>query len=389
MRNANRPAGENRRASKRARPKRARHQRRGGTAAIHSTAVFRALTATPGIILALIGPRGEIAIERNTKEPPNPRDARIISRLMANGHAYLERDSSTFIDRFEDRGEDCEILIILAGVTHTKMGVRRRDQNRSVLIAIDRTSEQPHQQSLYHISKFAALGELAMGIAHELTQPLNVIMLAAENGLHSLSDQPRDSYLTVRLEKIVRQVRRMAKIIDHLRIYGRPSEKHGVLFNPWTCAEIACQMFAERFILDGIELRLEPAGADDAFAFGHPDQIEQVIINLVSNARDAILEKKETVESGYKGVVSVECVHSVNGIEISVTDNGVGIDDAIKDKLFDPFFTTKAPGKGTGLGLSIATALLKEHRGSVRVDTMDGTTSFTIMLPRLPAAEAD
>jgi len=120
-----------------------------------------------------------------------------------------------------------------------------------------------------------------------------------------------------------------------------------------------------------------------------PLKIEQVIINMVTNAVQSIVEKKEPLAiqgTQFNGLIIVSTQQLDEAVHIDIIDNGAGIPDEIKGKIFDPFFTTRAPGEGTGLGLSLCQRIIEEHNGSIVVQSNKGLTTFTIMLPAQPDA---
>ncbi|HAJ78377.1 MAG TPA: histidine kinase, partial [Fibrobacteres bacterium] len=118
-----------------------------------------------------------------------------------------------------------------------------------------------------------------------------------------------------------------------------------------------------------------------------PLKIEQVIINIVTNAVQSIIEKKETLAlqgTSHSGLVIVSTQQIEKIVHIDIIDNGNGISEEIKNRIFDPFFTTKSPGEGAGLGLSICQRIIEEHNGRIAVDSGKGLTTFSILLPTQP-----
>ena len=231
------------------------------------------------------------------------------------------------------------------------------------------------QQQLVQASKLASIGELASGVAHELNNPLNNIGLFIGNALDQLEDGQIDLVRLRRtLEATVQQVKKSADIITHLRIFARtsvnppvPVDMHGVIRS-------AASLVEAQLRLRNVHLLFEPC-PDQPMVLGNAIQLEQVLINLLTNARDAVeraAEKCITIRSAMCGA----------HVDVTVRDTGAGISPEHQTRIFDPFFTTKEVGKGTGLGLSISYGIIHEHQGRITVESESGKgTTFTIRLP--------
>ena len=236
------------------------------------------------------------------------------------------------------------------------------------------------QVQLVQTAKLASIGELAAGVAHELNQPLMVIRTAIQFLMRSLQKQ-RVSLPEVaqHLEPVERHTKRMMNIIDHLRAFSRQSQ------TPFAVVKIN-QVLDEAFLMVGEQLRLRNITVEKHLApdlpaiSGDANQLEQVFLNVITNARDAI-----TATPNASGTLQIttRVSDSQEHIEIIIRDTGCGIPAAHLDKIFDPFFTTKEVGKGTGLGLSISYGIIKAHQGEIRVvETGPTGTTFVIRLPR-------
>ena len=250
------------------------------------------------------------------------------------------------------------------------------------------------QAQLVQSGKLASLGELAAGIAHELNQPLMVIrgnsqILRKQFDKHELEDSSQRDMIYA----IERNTKRMMNIINHLRTFSRQSIKS---FSPVALNRVienCFLMIGEQLRIRDIQVRtvLDPALPKIQ---GDANQIEQVFLNLISNARDSIENRimrekgHESDENKFIGVIEIQARASVNGagwIEAIVIDNGSGVDEGIREKIFDPFFTTKEVGKGTGLGLSISYGIINNHGGEIQLAQTD--SEGTIMKVRLPILE--
>ena len=250
----------------------------------------------------------------------------------------------------------------------------------------DVTERLELQEELVQTSKLATLGTLAAGMAHEMSQPLNIIRIWAENALSRLRDGELDNG---RLEKVLtliaEQTERMGKIIDHMRTFSRRDGGGTQAFDPAVSVRSALELVRHQYALEDIAIDADMA--DDAcIVRGRPFQLEQVVLNLLSNARDAILERRSA--TGETGRIHVTfSVHSArHTVSIAVTDDGGGIDDEVLSRIFDPFFTTKEVGKGSGLGLSIGYGIIDSMRGRIEAANIDHGggrrgVRFTITLP--------
>jgi histidine kinase len=233
----------------------------------------------------------------------------------------------------------------------------------------DITERLETEQQLIQASKMATLGEMATGIAHELNQPLSVIKTASSFSIKKIEkNEPiEDDVLSNLLTKIDRNVDRAAKIINHMRQFARKSDMEFEKVQINEVLKRAFEIFSQQLKLRGIEVvweidnRLPKINAD-------PSRLEQVFINLLLNARDAIEERwgsKETNQEDKKIILKTR--HESNSIICEVCDTGKGVPQSMANKIFEPFFTTKEVGKGTGLGLSISYGIVKECAGMIQV----------------------
>jgi histidine kinase len=222
---------------------------------------------------------------------------------------------------------------------------------------------------LIQASKMATLGEMATGVAHELNQPLSVIKTASSFSIKKINkNEPIEAeILSNLLLKIDSNVDRATKIIQHMRQFARKSDMDLEKVQVNAVLERAFEIFSQQLKLRGIkvvwniEKELPKINAD-------PSRLEQVFINLLLNARDAIEEKwgPKEPEMGEKKIILTTTKDEQNVI-CEVCDTGKGVPETITDKIFEPFYTTKEVGKGTGLGLSISYGIIKDCGGSIQV----------------------
>ncbi|MDI3272435.1 PAS domain-containing sensor histidine kinase [Pseudomonas sp. MDT1-16] len=244
----------------------------------------------------------------------------------------------------------------------------------------DNTEVRRSQQQLTQSAKMATLGEMATGLAHEINQPLNVMRMAIVNVLKRLNNgDAQIDYLTDKLNRIDAQVQRAARVVDHMRVFGRRSEIEQHPFNPAQAIEGTLSLLAEGMRGKGVDLRVSDTGFDVQVR-GYVDQLEQVLINLMVNARDALLGKREA-DREFKPWISVYAEHDAQSVRLWVEDNGGGIDPRLLERIFEPFFTTKPVGVGTGLGLSVSYGIVENMGGKLSVRNSIEGARFCIELP--------
>jgi C4-dicarboxylate-specific signal transduction histidine kinase len=257
------------------------------------------------------------------------------------------------------------------------------------MMGVDETDRRDAELRLIDASRLATLGEMASSVAHELNQPLAVARLAAEALAEMAADSPagefRDFALQ-KLERIVAQTERAAAIIRDLRNYARRPEGRGAPFDAAAAVRTAADLVQEQMRLARIRLVVSVTG-ETLVVFGHANRLQQVLINLLLNARDAILERPAGEKPmHYVGNIFIAVSGSEDGgAVIVVEDDGAGIPDAVLPRLFEPFFTTKPLGHGTGLGLSISYDIVRQMGGAFTAENRrEGGARFRIVFP--PAA---
>jgi histidine kinase len=233
----------------------------------------------------------------------------------------------------------------------------------------DITKRLETEQQLIQASKMATLGEMATGIAHELNQPLSVIKTVSSFFIKKIDKKEsiEDGILFKMLKKVDGNVDRAAKIINHMRQFARKSDLDLEKVQVNEVLEKAFEIFSQQLKVRGIEVLWDiDSGLPRINA--DPGRLEQVFINLLLNARDAIEEKWGPQEGGPvdKRIVLKTKIDGSN-VVCKVCDTGKGVPKSIADKIFEPFFTTKEVGEGTGLGLSISYGIVKDCGGSIKV----------------------
>ncbi|MBL6945787.1 MAG: PAS domain S-box protein [Rhodospirillales bacterium] len=229
------------------------------------------------------------------------------------------------------------------------------------------------QDELLQASKLAALGQISAGIAHELNQPLAAIRSYAHNG-SILLDRGRESETRENLERIKAMTERMADITSHLKSIARRPSKLVATVNLETVVTNALSFFRTRIGKEAVDVNLE-FSPKDVLAKGEDIRLEQVFINLLSNALDAMSDAQAKK-------LCIAAKKSDGNSVVEIMDTGCGIQEEDVGKIFDPFFTTKEAGSGLGLGLSISNKIIRDFGGviQVRSTSKDGTV-FAVVLP--------
>ncbi|KQN44985.1 PAS domain-containing sensor histidine kinase [Pseudomonas sp. Leaf48] len=244
----------------------------------------------------------------------------------------------------------------------------------------DNTEVRRSQQQLTQSAKMATLGEMATGLAHEISQPLNVMRMAVTNVLKRLSNgDVQVDYLTDKLKRIDSQVQRAARVVDHMRVFGRRSDIEQQLFDPVQAIEGTLSLLTEGMRGKGVDLRITETDFEVQIR-GHVDQLEQVLINLMVNARDALLGKRES-QADFNPWIALNAERDADTVRLWVEDNGGGIDSRLLERIFEPFFTTKPVGVGTGLGLSVSYGIVENMGGRLSVTNCHEGARFCIELP--------
>src|SRR5690348_83384 len=262
------------------------------------------------------------------------------------------------------------MIHIMSDLKETTEAVRRREQEL-----------REKQEQLVQAGKLATLGELTTGVAHELNNPLNNIGLFVGNAIDLIELGAEDWGSVLReLHNAMQQVRKATEIISHLRTFGRAA---AVSHEPVAIQQViqrALALVREQLRLRLIEVELGLPD-DEVFVMGNAIQLEQVFINLLTNARDAVTDSA-------RKRIAITCRCEGDMVEVAVSDSGTGIPVGFEQRIFDPFFTTKEVGAGTGLGLSITYGIIKEHQGTITVANRpsEGAT-FLVRLPRGPAVD--
>jgi PAS domain S-box-containing protein len=244
------------------------------------------------------------------------------------------------------------------------------------------------QAAMLQKSKLESLGELAAGIAHEINQPVGIISLAMENlKTRFESGTVTPKYLYTKFEGITEHINRIRKIIENIRIFSRDQTSltlEKVFLNRIVKKAVSLIRTQYQAHNVGLEMHLNDS---NEFTVGSRVKVEQVIYNLLSNAKYAVDERETlTNDPGYQKKIRIASgVEGNNRLFLEVSDNGTGIPEQNMKKIFDPFFSTKNEFKGTGLGLSVVFGIVHEMKGVINVESeVNKFTKFKIIFPMYP-----
>jgi C4-dicarboxylate-specific signal transduction histidine kinase len=302
-------------------------------------------------------------------EQDRRRLARQTDRLDNSRRALLHILQDSHQDKLRLERSRKAMIHIMGDLRETTAEMQRREHEL-----------RDKQEQLVQAGKLATLGELTTGVAHELNNPLNNIDLFVGNAVDLIELAVTDKGQIVRqLRHAMQQVRKATEIISHLRTFGRAAPASREPMPLRQIIERALSLMQEQLRLREIEVTVA-LGPEEPWVVGNAIQMEQVFINLLTNARDAMADSpSKTIRiSGW--VDSTET-------ELAFADSGPGIPPGLERRIFDPFFTTKEVGKGTGLGLSIAYGIIKEHGGTISVVSHAGEGATFLI--HLPLASAD
>jgi signal transduction histidine kinase/GAF domain-containing protein len=271
-----------------------------------------------------------------------------------------------------------------------------------VLVIRDMTKARDIQQRVQQQERLAAVGQLAAGIAHDFNNIMSTIVLYAQMSSQASDVSPQNRE---RLATIHQQAKHATKLIQQILDFSRRAvlERQPVDLSPFLKEQVK---LLERTLPENIKVTLS-YGRDEYTVNADPTRIQQVIMNLALNARDAMLAggklhidlARIRVQPGESAPLpEMDVTETAIGewVQLTVSDTGTGIPPDVLPRVFDPFFTTKAPGQGTGLGLAQVYGIVKQHEGAIDVESQVGTsterpggTTFTIYLPALPAHTAE
>lgn len=303
------------------------------------------------------------------------RDTELMDRLKD-----ITEDQCVFFSKKKHYRKDRHQFYVNINVCHSKY----LEDEAFIATTTDISETTEKEIQLIQTSKMTTLGTMAAGIAHELTQPLNVIQVGADFFLKKIrkgEDIDKEDLYTMANE-INASVQRAAEIINQMRNFSRQSDTGGVKTNVNTPIRDVIRLLRQQLRVHEIEMELD-LDENIPYIIADHNRMVQVFMNLVINAMDALDEKEE--RSGDRESVKSLKIKSFSEnkhVVIQITDTGIGIPDKIKEKIFEPFFTTKDVGKGTGLGMSISYSIIKDYGGTIRAESRENEgTTFELKFP--------
>jgi PAS domain S-box-containing protein len=240
-----------------------------------------------------------------------------------------------------------------------------------MIIIRDISQRKKMETKQIHADRMANLGEMATGIAHEINQPLNIISMVMDKFLFDLAkiENIDNEYFKKKSDKVFDNITRIRNIIDHIRAFSRSNDGYVLIaFDVNSSIENAISMIKEQFKHLGISLNLQ-LNRQIPQIFGNTYQFEQVVINLLVNAKDAVIEKKTKQEDIDEMIIGIKTYHENKFLIVEISDNGIGISNDDINNITLPFYTTKEEGKGTGLGLTICYQIIKEMAGAIEISS--------------------
>lgn len=260
-----------------------------------------------------------------------------------------------------------------------------RGRHAIIIAVTDITEIIEKDAQLIQAGKMKSLGEMSAGVAHEINQPLNAIKVGSEF-LSMMQEEdldiPKEHFIEV-VSEISSQVDRAAEIIDTLRSFGRKSDLIEEQVDLNSPIRSVLSILRRQFELDNIRFELELTN-DLPKILGHSNRIQQVIFNLITNARDAINEASSPHDTHSDRRIVIRTGRANGDAYLEVEDTGCGIGSSDQQKIFEPFYTTKEAGAGMGLGLAITYGIVKDYGGNVTINSQkDKGTVFRMQFPSM------
>lgn len=327
-----------------------------------------------------------------------------ICKIIHGGSSpHLKCPLETFLRSCAPRVEETrlpglfgEYLLTISPVTDHDGVIRK-----ILLIARELTSDELRKVDSMRTAQLAAIGELAAGVAHEVNNPITGIINFAQL---LLDDSEKDSLQAQLLTRIINEGERIASIIKNLLSFAREGEQENEPIDMIQVIGATLSLVEHQFKKDGIQISTDFSQYPCPI-YGNFRQLQQVILNLLSNSRFSLNERYPTTSADKKILISCNpvtapAIHGSHGIspsmaatttedekpwiQVKIRDKGTGIPQGILERLFDPFFTTKPSGQGTGLGLSISFGIIQDHGGTIKVNSI--MHQFTEMIIQIPAS---
>jgi len=306
-------------------------------------------------------------------EPQNPRTGTASFAIDSDAHGCV------FYQKVLHQKKGSKPVFVNLHACH----ISYRGRPAVIVAATDITEMMEKDAQLIQASKMKSLGEMSAGMAHELNQPLNAIKMGSDFLAMMMENDLEVSKENLQqvVSEMSTQVDRAADIINALRAFGRKADFVMEKVDINKPVRGVFSIVGRQFELENITITMELAkGLPPIMA--HDNRLQQVFFNLVTNARDAIMEKNQTGSPRAGGTIRIRTYEADGHVVAEVRDDGAGIPDSVRDKIFDPFFTTKETSQDMGLGLAITYGIVKGYGGDIQVTTRrtEGTT-FILSFP--------
>lgn len=352
--------------------------------------VLRAALDTPAALAAIVDPAGRFTYRNETFR-------RILGSRASLGELLPAGEMATALTVTD--GEESAEIEVAAKADDSRNRLFRfwlsplpagNDRQGMILIGHDETRRRSEETAIAQSAKLITLGEMATSMAHELNQPLNVIKMAVQSARYEVeealagggdSGEPMAwgellRFVDSKLDRVEQQVERAAAIISHMRIFGRVPVEEPAVFDVRDACRGALALVGG-MLRDLNVAVVENLGSAPLHVLGHQMKLEQVLINLISNARDALGAVRDQAARR----IDLSAGKQDSKVVILVSDNGPGIPSDIRAHLFESFFTTKPAASGTGLGLAICATLVRDFGGSLVLLPEGPGAIFRIELP--------
>jgi PAS domain S-box-containing protein len=258
-----------------------------------------------------------------------------------------------------------------------------RNEDVIIVAATDITELVEKDTQLIQASKMTNLEKMSAGIAHEINQPLNAIKMGSEylNMMNEKKQSVKEADLKLVLCEISTQVSRAAEIVGRLKTFSHKADFSREVIDVNLCIRSVGKIIGRQIALQNIDLQLD-LDENIPRIMAHNNRMEQVVFNLITNARDAINERIETQKDIEKGKITISTFSDGRSVGFTLADNGTGIEPDQKKRIFESFYTTKAMGEGLGLGLPIIHGIVRDYNGTISVSSTPGEgASFRLMFP--------
>ena len=299
---------------------------------------------------------------------------------MAQALKNLGQDQSLLFTKKRHYRKGRQPFYVNINISFAKYGER----NVIIVSTTDITEVVEKETQLIQAGKMTTLGVMAAGMAHEINQPLNVIQVCADFFLKMLNRgaQIDDEDMRTMANDIVANVARATGVIKHVRDFARQTELVRSKVNINEPIKDVFKVLGHQLKVHDVNVTLD-LDPDLADIMAEHNRLEQVFINLVSNAIDAMDEKSSQSDSqNSTKQLTIKSFVEENWVKVLVSDTGTGMSEEVKNKIIEPFFTTKKVGKGTGLGVSISYGIVKDYGGSIEIESEIGQgTTFKLMFP--------